>query len=315
MYMMKKVKMLLAVLLSTAMLLCSFPVVFAGELVEEVPSEEKMAEVIPAAEEEPEPEPAPAPEAEPAPEPEPEPEPEPAPVPEAEPAPEPKPEPAPVPEAEPAPEPEPEPAPAPEAKPAPEPEPEPAPAPEAEPAPEPEPEPAPVPEAEPAPEPVETEKAPAAEPAADEAPETVSEKETEPVTEEEPAQEPSEEAPEAAPEADPEETSGEELFELDDDDPGTVSEELLESFNNPEEAKFDGSVEIEMKDGKLAFGEDVTLVARVSGAETLSYRLVWEANSGDDLGWHAVGSGPEYTFTLTRENAGNEYRIVIFALD
>jgi len=70
-----------------------------------------------------------------------------------------------------------------------------------------------------------------------------------------------------------------------------------------------------MKDGEIAYGRDITLVARVSGAETLSYRLSWEANDGDDRGWYTVGSGTEYTFTLTPENAGREYRVSVFTVD
>jgi len=42
---------------------------------------------------------------------------------------------------------------------------------------------------------------------------------------------------------------------------------------------------------------------------------VWEANDGDGRGWYTVGSGTEYTFTLTRENADREYRVSLFTAD
>ena len=152
--------------------------------------------------------------------------------------------------------------------------------------------------------------------------EAAPEKETEPAKEEEPAPVPAEEIPEEipaeAPEAETEEAPEEELYEFDDDDAGTVSDELLEGFNTPGEdgeTAFDGSVDIEVKNGDFAFGEEVTLVARVHGAETLSYRLVWEGNDGDDIGWHTIGSGNEYTFTLTRENMNREYRVALFVVD
>ena len=74
-------------------------------------------------------------------------------------------------------------------------------------------------------------------------------------------------------------------------------------------------MDIGIKEGEIAFGRDVTLVARVSGAEMLNYRLIWEANDGDDCGWYAVGTGSEYSFLLTRENAGREYRVVLYTVN
>ena len=79
--------------------------------------------------------------------------------------------------------------------------------------------------------------------------------------------------------------------------------------------RFTGSVDIEMKEGEIAFGRDVTLVAKVSGAGALNYSLVWEANDGDGSGWHAIGSGSDYTFLLTRSNADREYRVLLFTVD
>lgn len=265
-----KVKKMLAVLLVLAVLLCSFPVVYAEDISEEIHAEEITAETTQAAEET-----APA-------EQEPETEPEPAPMPE------------PVPDAAPAPAAteekpvEPADAPAPAAK-------------EEKPAAESEPE---KPAAEPATAGI-PEKKPAAEPGAAGVPE----KEAEGDTEEDTEPEKEETLPENA---------EDELYEFDDDDAGHVSEALLEQYNCPEteqEAVFNGAVEIAVKDGGIAFGQDVTLVANVSGAETLSYRLVWEANDGDDRGWYTVGSGREYTFTLTNENAYREYRVAVFTVD
>jgi hypothetical protein len=53
----------------------------------------------------------------------------------------------------------------------------------------------------------------------------------------------------------------------------------------------------------------------VFGAEALNYRLIWEANDGDGCGWYTVGTGTEYTFLLTRANAGREYRVALFSVD
>ena len=165
------------------------------------------------------------------------------------------------------------------------------------------PEPADVPEEEPA-----------------EAPEPADIPEEEPAAEVNPAEVPEEETekdsgPEAEPEteADPgEEASEDTLYEFDDDEVGSVSGELLEIFNNPdtyERIEFTGSVDIELKSGEICYDRDVTLVARVSGAD-MDYRLVWEANDGS--GWFAVASGDEYTFLLTPDIVNREYRVVLF---
>ena len=110
---------------------------------------------------------------------------------------------------------------------------------------------------------------------------------------------------------------GEDLFEFEDDDAGSVSEELLSQFNNPETyemVEFSGTADIELKTSELYYDQDVTLVAKVTGVE-MSYRLVWEANDGDERGWYTIGSGLDYTFTVTHENVGREYRVVLFAID
>ena len=165
------------------------------------------------------------------------------------------------------------------------------------------PEPADIPEEEPA-EASEPADIPEEEPAAEVNPAEVPEEETE-----------KDSGPEAEPEteADPgEEASEDTLYEFDDDEVGSVSGELLEIFNNPdtyERIEFTGSVDIELKSGEICYDRDVTLVARVSGAD-MDYRLVWEANDGS--GWFAVASGDEYTFLLTPDIVNREYRVVLF---
>ena len=179
------------------------------------------------------------------------------------------------------------------------------------------PEPADIPEEEPA-EASEPADVPEEEPA--EAPEPADVPEEEPAAEVNPAEVPEEETekdsgPEAEPEteADPgEEASEDTLYEFDDDEVGSVSGELLEIFNNPdtyERIEFTGSVDIELKSGEICYDRDVTLVARVSGAD-MDYRLVWEANDGS--GWFAVASGDEYTCLLTPDIVNREYRVVLF---
>ena len=114
-----------------------------------------------------------------------------------------------------------------------------------------------------------------------------------------------------------------EIEEFDDDEFGEVSDDLLEQFNNPdsfEQVEFSGSADIVLSGG--AWDDDwdgcVTLVAKVRDAN-LSYRLVWEANDHDSRGWFTVGSGTEYSYTLTRDNiereAKREYRVVMFTVD
>ena len=65
---------------------------------------------------------------------------------------------------------------------------------------------------------------------------------------------------------------------------------------------------------ELRYGEDVTLLAKVTNVD-MSYRLVWEANDGDERGWYTIASGPDYTFTLLPEIVNREYRVVLFAVD
>jgi hypothetical protein len=233
-----KEKRLLAALLALALLLCSFPVVYA----EEVIAEELTEEVTVEAQE------APVEVTEPEPEPEAVLEPEPEPEPEIVPEPEPEPEPDPI-----------------------------------------------VIEVEP------------------EEPEFVE------VPEEIPAEE---SEPEDEPEAEEESVIGEDefeddLFEFDDDDAGSVSEELLNQFNNPETyemVEFSGTADIGLKNNEIYYDREVTLVAKVTGVE-MSYRLVWEANDGDERGWYTIASGPDYTFTVTRDIVNREYRVVLFSVD
>lgn len=109
----------------------------------------------------------------------------------------------------------------------------------------------------------------------------------------------------------------EELFEFDEDDAGTVSDELLEQFNNPEtfeNMEFNGTADIVLKESKIFIGQPVTLQAKISEVE-MSYRIVWEANDGDSRGWYTIAGGPEYTFTVTEDILDREYRVVLFAVD
>ena len=115
------------------------------------------------------------------------------------------------------------------------------------------------------------------------------------------------------------------LVEFDEWDAGAVSEDLLQQFNNPdnfEKVEFTGSADIRLENQDEMFTSDwdgtVTLSAQVREA-SLSYRLVWEANDHDDRGWFTVGSGNEYSYTMTREiaerEANREYRVVMFTVD
>ena len=205
------------------------------------------------------------------------------------------------PETAPVPEPEPEPEPASE----PEPQADPAPAPQPEPAPEPE----PLPEPEPEPEPVNTV---VTELAHDD---DVRIEEQVTIDDDDDG------------ESDEWEDFGgdDDLAEVDEFDAGAVSEDLLQQFNNPdnfEKVEFTGSADIRLENQDEMFSSDwdgtVTLSAQVREA-SLSYRLVWEANDHDDRGWFTVGSGDEYSYTMTREiaerEANREYRVVMFTVD
>ena len=309
-----KRKAFLAELLALTMLLCSFHVITAEAMdTDFVPAEETVTtELVPEETAGIDQEPAPA--EEPAEEPEEEPEAGQEPEPETEPEEEPAEKPEDGREAEPAEEPAEKPEDGQESEPETEPEEEPEEEPEAGQEPEPEINPESESESESKPEGDTAEDEPAAAPESPEAPADQPEEEPDPDKEEDPVQEDAEDEPEE----ESADESEDDLYEFDDDDAGYVSDELLEMYNSlaeEQKAEFTGTVDIELKDVEIAFGRNVTLIARVIGADTLNYRLIWEANDGNDHGWYVVGAGSEYTFLLTRENAEREYRVLLFAVD
>ena len=277
MRMIHKGKKLLAMLLAATLLTCLFPVVYAEEPAAETAAEEVTPVTVEEQIDVTEPVPAEAPAEEPAPEPMEEPAPEPVAEPMEEPIAEPAEEPAEAPAEEP------EEAPAPEATPAP------------------------------------AEEEPAEEPAEEPVIEPIQEEITpEPDIQWDPYEEDADNEDADDEEFEPEdEGDDEEYFEFDDDDAGYVDDELLEQFNNPdtyEQVEFCGTADIELKQDSFAYGDTVTLVAKVRGVE-ISYRLQWEANDQDDRGWYTIASGDEYSFTVTPENMEREYRVVLFAVD
>ena len=105
---------------------------------------------------------------------------------------------------------------------------------------------------------------------------------------------------------------------LDDWDAGTVSDEMLNRFNNSsnyEQMEFNGTARIElMNEGELQFGDEIRLEAKVEDVN-LNYRMIWEANDDDERGWYTIASGEKYSYTLTEENIDREYRVVLFSVD
>ena len=133
-----------------------------------------------------------------------------------------------------------------------------------------------------------------------------------------PAEEPGEEDELDFEELDDFEFEEDEFIEINDWDAGSISQELLDQFNNPdsyEQIEFNGSADIELKNrGDIYYGDKITLVAKVNDTN-LSYRLVWEAYDSPDRGWFTVGSGDQYSYTLTEENVDREYRVVLYTVD
>ena len=107
----------------------------------------------------------------------------------------------------------------------------------------------------------------------------------------------------------------EELVVIEDGDAGTVADELLEPFNDPETyeaSDYVGTAEIHlMNEGMLNWGDEIILKADVRDMN-LSYRLIWEARDSNDRGWYTIGSGDEYRYILEPENATREYRISVY---
>lgn len=186
-------------------------------------------------------------------------------------------------------------------------------------------------EAEPEPETPETEDGETADPEA-----TVPEEETEPqetekaetegedetTPEEEAATEPEDKAEdpfdgedEDEEDADPDDEGVCMIF--DDDDPGTITEEMMELLNIPEkftQAEYTGTAEIMLvNEGMLTYGDEIILKADVRDVNT-DYVLLWEANDNNAQGWFTIGVGDEYRFILDQENLEREYRVVIYSV-
>ena len=111
--------------------------------------------------------------------------------------------------------------------------------------------------------------------------------------------------------------------EFDDGDFGIVASEALMPFDELaeeyvasafEEQGFTGQAGIEMVQAQIAYGDTVTLKARIEGTDA-SYTIIWEINDGDELGWHEIARGETYEFTLTEEIVNRDYRLVLMTID
>ena len=111
--------------------------------------------------------------------------------------------------------------------------------------------------------------------------------------------------------------------EFDDGDFGIVASEALMPFDELaeeyvasafEEQGFTGQAGIEMVQAQVAYGDTVTLKARIEGTDA-SYTIIWEINDGDELGWHEIARGETYEFTLTEEIVNRDYRLVLMTID
>ena len=104
---------------------------------------------------------------------------------------------------------------------------------------------------------------------------------------------------------------------FDDDDPGTITEEMMELLNIPEkftQAEYTGTAEIMLvNEGMLTYGDEIILKADVRDVNT-DYILLWEANDNNAQGWFTIGVGDEYRFILDQENLEREYRVVIYSV-
>ena len=76
---------------------------------------------------------------------------------------------------------------------------------------------------------------------------------------------------------------------------------------------FTGKAKIKLEnDGEIYYGDTVVLKAVVTDANT-AYQIRWEFYDEDDSEWKAISgvNGDTYKFTLTEENAGLVYRVVL----
>lgn len=92
----------------------------------------------------------------------------------------------------------------------------------------------------------------------------------------------------------------------------TVEEESMTAIELPEDKDVDFtgtiSVSIRFEGEELYYGDTVTLHASVKDAN-LDYSIRWEAKENGS--WNKVGSGADYSFAVTEQNAGLSYRAVL----
>ncbi len=110
-------------------------------------------------------------------------------------------------------------------------------------------------------------------------------------------------------------------MEFDDDDHGYVASELLKPFDelasdqdDLDSNPFTGYATIEMKQDFVSFGDKITLKVKVEEANK-AYRVIWQANDGDERGWYEIGKGEEYEFILTEDIVDRNYRVVLRPTD
>ena len=134
----------------------------------------------------------------------------------------------------------------------------------------------------------------------------------EPVEEVEP-----EEAEEPVEEAEPEEA--EEAEAAEDEEPAVEDEEPAEetevAADEEPVAELDPDREIRIRaqwDGDLSYGDEVTLVAELTGYENAVYTVQWET-SKDNANWTEVEGATEltYTFVLTEDNCQDSWHLAV----
>ena len=68
--------------------------------------------------------------------------------------------------------------------------------------------------------------------------------------------------------------------------------------------------------GDIYFGDQVTLLAEVSGVEgNADYTIRWQTIYDEEEGWVNIGSGRTYAFTVNESNAKLPYRAVMVCND
>ena len=92
----------------------------------------------------------------------------------------------------------------------------------------------------------------------------------------------------------------------------TEDDQLIAVIEDTQNVNRSVSIYASFSGNTLTYGDSVTLKAKLTGYDNVSYTLQWQV-SKDNSNWQNVSgeNGMEYSFTVTEDNASDYYRIAV----